>query len=357
MVHAYCKTLGLDQPRREEYLALLELSSANHKLAEVLQSAVIAPNVEPIVERFYDFLLSHAEFSRFLQGREMLARLKHTQSNYLRTLGVEFHTADYFEQRLRVGMAHKRIGLPLRLYQCAYRLLQQLILDMIPGELAEGGVTGAELATFVHKITALDISLAIEIYHAAQVTELQKSLEELRGEEVELRTRALTDGLTGLANRDHSLSVLRVALQNARRWGGPLSIIMADLDLFKQVNDSYGHLVGDQLLRDIAARIESAVRSFDTVGRYGGEEFVIVLVNTPLELARQIAERVRRRIADTPVNLHDKEIRMTISQGLATAVAGDDVHTLIQRADEALYRAKEAGRNCVVVHESHAAGS
>lgn len=129
----------------------------------------------------------------------------------------------------------------------------------------------------------------------------------------------------------------------------PLCVIMADLDRFKEINDGFGHPAGDQVLRDVAARLGTALRDFDLVGRCGGEEFIAVLRNTDLDAAVQIAERVRRRCADHPFDIDRKPNRITISQGVALPYPGDSVDSLTARADAALYAAKQSDRDCVMV--------
>ena len=124
--------------------------------------------------------------------------------------------------------------------------------------------------------------------------------------------------------------------------------MMADLDHFKLINDNHGHLAGDKVLKEVAGRIKAGLREFDVVGRYGGEEFVILLENTSVHTAHQIAERIRLRIGSEPVHVAGHDMQVTISQGLALCSQGDDSHSVLSRADQAMYRAKQAGRNCIV---------
>ena len=156
-----------------------------------------------------------------------------------------------------------------------------------------------------------------------------------------------TDKLTKLASRSHVLEILNNTFIAARRDNKSLSLIMADLDHFKEINDNYGHQVGDQVLMGIAGRIKASVRNIDTAGRYGGEEFIIVLPTTDMITAQQVAERVREQIASSPLSFGDNMIDLTISEGIATLNPDDTVESLIKRADSALYIAKQAGRNRV----------
>jgi diguanylate cyclase (GGDEF)-like protein len=124
---------------------------------------------------------------------------------------------------------------------------------------------------------------------------------------------------------------------------------MADLDYFKEINDSHGHLVGDQVLRIAAARMMSGARASDEIGRYGGEEFLFILQNTDIAEGKDVAERVRARINNDTIHASDADISVSLSLGIAQARDSDVVDTLIDRADEALYAAKQAGRDCVRV--------
>ncbi len=345
----YCDQFGFTADAIKVRLALLGLDARDHARGEQLQREVIVPELERIAAAFYAELLRHAQMRHFLDNDALIENLKRTQKNYLLDLGVAFDTPAYFDERLRVGLAHARAGIPLSLYVCAYRMLTQIIHDAFPPQLVQDHSAREKLAAFVRKIVTLDMSLAIETYHLSQMNTLEKSLENLKQEEDQLRHLANTDALTGLANHAYVVSVLTAALSQARRDTTPLCVVMADLDHFKNINDTHGHLVGDGVLREVAARLRAAVRDVDLVGRYGGEEFMVVFHNTPLATAQEISERVRAHVAGTPVKLQNVAIDITISLGLAHVRNDDDVATLIARADAALYTAKEQGRNRVIV--------
>ncbi|EHH08774.1 PleD family two-component system response regulator [Agrobacterium tumefaciens] len=162
---------------------------------------------------------------------------------------------------------------------------------------------------------------------------------------------AIVDGLTGLNNRRYLDNHLKILFDRAAVRGRPISICMTDIDRFKLVNDTYGHDVGDEVLREFAARIRSTVRGADLACRYGGEEFVVVMPDTPMELAASVAERLRAIVEDKPfyVRSIDRELSITASLGIATSSgafgAPDEI---LKHADKALYEAKHAGRNRVV---------
>lgn len=162
---------------------------------------------------------------------------------------------------------------------------------------------------------------------------------------------AIVDALTGLNNRRYLDNHLKILFDRAAVRGRPISICMTDIDRFKLVNDTYGHDVGDEVLREFAARIRSTVRGADLACRYGGEEFVVVMPDTPMELATSVAERLRAIIEDKPfyVRSIDRELSITASLGIATSSGAFGMpDELLKQADRALYEAKHAGRNRVV---------
>lgn len=163
---------------------------------------------------------------------------------------------------------------------------------------------------------------------------------------------ALTDSLTGVNNRGGMQSMLRREVELAHRHGTPLSVIMLDVDRFKRINDTHGHLVGDCALRTLAQHVKSRIRESDMIFRYGGDEFLIVLSNTPASGASLLAERIRKAVEAVRVHSHDISIHCTVSAGVASCVDGDDVERLLERADQALGQSKSAGRNRV----THVAG-
>ena len=168
-----------------------------------------------------------------------------------------------------------------------------------------------------------------------------------RAAEDRLRELATHDALTGAFNRRHIEEVVKREFERADRYGRPLTVAMLDADHFKRVNDSYGHQVGDDVLRELADRCRRTLRSNDVLGRYGGEEFVIVFPETGLDEARVVAERLRGAIAERPVSTGDLSLPVTVSIGLATSSRGQTPDSLLARADAALYAAKRGGRNLV----------
>jgi diguanylate cyclase (GGDEF)-like protein len=161
----------------------------------------------------------------------------------------------------------------------------------------------------------------------------------------ETREHGLRDGLTGCFNRAHALQALQGELQRARRTGRPLAVLMFDIDHFKAINDTCGHLRGDAVLAAVGRQLNDVLRTTDVRCRYGGDEFLVILPDTPALGAQQVAECLRREIADLRLS-SNAAASVTASLGVAVALPGDlDVDAVIARADEALYRAKRSGRN------------
>lgn len=162
-----------------------------------------------------------------------------------------------------------------------------------------------------------------------------------------LHMQATHDRLTGVWNRAAIMDCLEGELERAARQNTCIGVVLADLDHFKRVNDTYGHPAGDRVLQEAAQRMRLALRPYDRIGRYGGEEFLIMTPGCRLSDAMTLAERIRDSISAEPVDSRSGDIPMTVSLGVTIGGdrAGEDAGTLIAAADEALYRAKNAGRN------------
>jgi diguanylate cyclase (GGDEF)-like protein len=181
-----------------------------------------------------------------------------------------------------------------------------------------------------------------------RILQLQNEL--VRSRE-QLRMQATHDALTGLLNRRCIIQALSDELSRGERAAKAIGVLMLDLDHFKQVNDVHGHLAGDAVLAEVAGRLASAVRAYDKVGRYGGEEFLVVLPDCAEDLLGCIGERIRTRVEAKPVVTASAEIGITVSVGGTVTGEGTRKNTsaLIRAADEALYRAKARGRNCCMI--------
>jgi len=192
--------------------------------------------------------------------------------------------------------------------------------------------------------------LKVRLGAARRILELQDKL--LAVHEA-LREQATHDSLTGLLNRPAVLEACRRELDRANREQKQVGVILADLDHFKRINDKYGHDTGDAVLREAANRMSEVIRAYDSLGRYGGEEFLLIAPNCDARAGKELADRLRRRIADSPLAVCGKEVTLTISLGV-TAYLGQqhpDANELVRQADATLYEAKALGRDCVAVHK------
>jgi two-component system cell cycle response regulator len=190
--------------------------------------------------------------------------------------------------------------------------------------------------------------LQARLHTGRRILSLEETLIHAREE---MRFKATHDGLTTLWNRASILSLVQSELNRSVREPRPTSLLLCDIDHFKRVNDNYGHLTGDKVLEEVARRLISVVRNYDAVGRYGGEEFLILLCECDNDGLRARAEDVRAAIASTPIQTGNAEVSVSISIGAMTCNDGNSglaLKCLLAQADAALYRAKAEGRNRTV---------
>ncbi len=196
--------------------------------------------------------------------------------------------------------------------------------------------------------------LRARVWTGKRILSLQREL--IRARE-DLRFQATHDALTGVWSHGATLDLLGCELRRGFRTHASTGILMIDLDHFKNVNDTYGHLTGDAVLKEAVQRISRAVRSYDFVGRYGGEEFLAILSNCTLEDLRTVAERTRCAVAETAISTKVANVDVTVSIGGVVTSTGTDDLELLSAADSALYEAKQAGRNRVVIGSCEATQS
>jgi len=204
--------------------------------------------------------------------------------------------------------------------------------------------------TFIPLISATGLvtHLCLIVYDVTDNAVHKKDLEQANSE---LAILSQTDGLTKLFNRTHWENCLKAEYKRWTRSQHASCLVMIDIDLFKNVNDTYGHLVGDEVIRHLSALIRAHVRETDVSGRYGGEEFAILLADTSIENAQIFAERLRLEIEQAVVKYNDIDLKYTVSMGLAEIDASiKNYEAWIECSDAALYRSKESGRNKVTLH-------
>ena len=189
-----------------------------------------------------------------------------------------------------------------------------------------------------------------------QLEDMQNKLDEMEKSAIaaqhaieEQRKKAMHDALTGLPNREAYQQRLEQEVHRLQRYGNKLSLMVCDIDLFKRINDNYGHLAGDKVLKIIAKSLQINLRDSDFIARFGGEEFVCLMPETSKEDAKIVAEKLRKKIEGSPFNFKKEPVQITISFGISEFAEGDSADDVFERADKALYKAKENGRNQVVL--------
>jgi diguanylate cyclase len=180
---------------------------------------------------------------------------------------------------------------------------------------------------------------------------IDERTDELRRQNERLEQIAITDSLTGIYNRRFFFELADKEVARAKRYGNPMSVVILDADHFKKMNDTYGHLIGDQILMNLAQLCQENIRSLDIIARYGGEEFVILMPEVDCTAAYNSAERLRMLVETTSMVTGGLDVMMTISLGIACWNGENDLdfNALLARADRALYQSKESGRNRVSV--------
>ena len=248
-------------------------------------------------------------------------------------------------------------------YEVARRVRQEEEIPYIPiivvtaRDSTEDKVTGLDAGADDYLTKPINFpELEARVRSMLRIKRLQDQLEEKNRE---LEQLSISDGLTGLFNHRHMHELLQEEFERSGRTGEPLSVIMFDLDRFKQVNDTYGHQAGDAVLKELADILRETAREIDKLGRYGGEEFMVILPGSDAEAGRTFAERVRENVEKQQFDIHaDHALHMTISAGVATYPAddADGPRRLVHYADQALYSAKNNGRNRVVRYDASLAG-
>lgn len=343
-----CAAHGFDVAGMRETVAALGLPEGHAGLAERIRREVIGEGAGAIVAACVAGLAGLSEAAAFRDGPGA-PDCRRAWRDRLRRFGAGIDTPAYFAEYLSLASKPAQAGLSVRLLQWQHLATQRALLEGVRDRWRRDPATARALAGCVLGVTALNLLLSVEGFHRGRILSLQGEAEATRAEIARLRRSATMDELTGAMSFGHAMEVLDRMIGGAARSGKPLCVLMADLDFFKKVNDTYGHIAGDIVLRHAGERIRAALRDTDAVGRFGGEEFVIFLANAGRDLGAAIAERIRLGIAKAPFHAKRSNIDVTISIGLAAWRPGETRQDILERADRAMYAAKRAGRNRVVV--------
>lgn len=323
----------------------------------------ITEQLDVLVDCFYRKQTQITEISLLIGDSETLRRLKEAMRHYILELFNGVYDQQYVNRRLRIGKVHKRIGVSPKLYISAMWLLENTLTESIqqaPEEFFDVDIR-AYIIKSLSKLLMLDTQFVFDTYFAILVTEVESAKNELSQYAVsleeavanrtaELERLSTEDGLTGLKNQRSFYEYLKREVSLAKRNNHPISLALFDVDRFKHVNDSKGHLAGDHLLKHIARVIKNSVRETDLAFRYGGDEFCIIFPNTP----RAGAEEMVKRII-----LGFEKSKGNSDSGFSVGVSslGPDQYTnyenFMRMADTAIYISKEASKRHPGCHVSY----
>ena len=350
-----CDQLQIAGEELQTRLAFLSFGEQDGRnLVEIRD--VIASHVDEIIGEFYGHLLQFEELRGILSDPALVERLKGTQRQYLLSLGLSADCVEYAEGRLRIGLTHERVGLKQKWYLGAYHKLFELILQRLVVRYSGDANRLSSLVLTLNKIITLDEIFVVETYYHATMQRLEESLCQLKDAHRRLIEISRLDPLTQADNRRALMESLELELRRSHRYHHPFALLFLDIDHFKEINDRYGHAFGDKVLQRTVGVARGQVRPPDIIGRYGGEEFAIGLVECSLEGAQRIAERIRLRIAESSIVWEQNVASVTVSIGIAMLTPEvDRVETLIDHADRALYEAKAGGRNRVKIFQDASA--
>jgi diguanylate cyclase len=316
---------------------------------------LIQQHIEAIVDKFYKKLTSDKEMSLIIGDAETLQRLRAAQRQYILDLFEGFYDLEYVNNRLRIGAVHKRIGVEPKYYLSAVQTLKAILCGVIRQNVSKG-VDIHPIFNALDKLLSFDTQLVVDTYIRSLISEIEASKYQLEryaqslAEKVAQRTEELRDlssrdSLTNLFNRRAFSEHLRRYIANAKRQGLVLSLVYFDIDNFKVINDTQGHLIGDDILASIGEILQEISREVDVPCRCGGDEFCVLLPGASSHDAKNYAMRLISRFNQ----LYPKE---TLSLGISGM--GPDTFTtvqeLIDQADRAMYTAKKNHGNKLVMY-------
>ena len=345
-----CDRLQITEEELQTRLAFLSFGQQDwQNLVEIHD--VISSHVDELAGEFYDHLLQFEELRVILSDPELVERLKGSQRRYLLSLGQFGDRVEYAEGRLRIGLTHERVGLKQKWYLGAYHKLFELILQQLAVRCSQDARRLSSLVRTLNKAITLDEIFVVETYYHATMQRLEDGLCQLKDAHRQLEGLSRQDSLTSVNNRRALMEALASEFHRSRRYRHQFALLFLDVDHFKEINDRYGHTFGDQVLLHVVQQARGMIRPPDIIGRYGGEEFVIGLVECNQTSALQIAERIRLKIAQDQVAWEHHLTTVTVSIGVVMLSPDiDHVETFIARADQAMYHAKRRGRNRVELY-------
>ncbi|GAA5012233.1 protoglobin domain-containing protein [Acinetobacter puyangensis] len=357
-INSVYKTLGeqlhINEVEIRQRKVLLGFDFDDEKLLE--KSLIwIVDDIATIIERFYDKQIEIDEVALIIGDADTLGRLKNTMQGYVRELFSGSYELEYTNSRLRIGLIHKRIGVSPKYYLSALLSLKQNIFAILEQNVADAAQC-EKIKASLDKLLMLDSQLVFDAYFRSMLLEVEVARDRAEKNEAQLETivadrtqkleeLARKDALTGLWNRRHFIEELFCEIVRSKRQSLHLSVLYIDLDGFKQLNDSQGHLVGDDALCNFGQELTGLCRNYDTVARMGGDEFVILLPGLDSQQATEVAKRIL---------VWDKKQHYDISMSIGIATTGleywvETPEELLALADAAMYLAKHNGGSRYIV--------
>ncbi|MDH3327300.1 MAG: protoglobin domain-containing protein [Gammaproteobacteria bacterium] len=295
----FCEKYGFDEHKRNGRLSAIGLGQDEKALAEQVLRHVIHPHLDDLVAQFFRILRLDDEANRIFSRGFRDDKLAHFLASYLSSMGAEFYQPAYFEQRLRIGIAHVNAGVSLVVFQIGYRILQQLLMDAVP----KAAKNESLLRAFILKITTLDLVIATEVYQkysGITRTEIQDPNEMSRG------------SVRKLLNNEQVNELLLTGLQQSGSET-PGCLAIAKIDEVDKIERVYGKVTVDQVRRGLTERLLATLRPGDGVGLVAGEGFIFVLSHTSLLMAEEISKRLMSCVSQNPVSADKMTIPVTIS--------------------------------------------
>ena len=334
----------------EQRKALFSFGSKDVETLKTIKP-IIDANLDLLVEKFYEMQTNIPEISLLIGDSDTLARLHRAQRKYIVDLFTGLYDLEYVNNRLRIGLVHKRIGVDPKLYLSAVYTLKYLLYEVLRNEIPQEDKCQCVLNA-IEKLLLFDVTLVFDTYIRSLVTEIEiakqksdqyaRELEHKvkeRTEQLEILSR--TDPLTGLLNVRHLMDVLVITLRAAQRRSEPVSLMFMDINDFKLINDTEGHQQGDEILRVVGTAIKKVARAEDHCFRYGGDEFCIILPNCKASDAHAIySSRLKSHIQQRVHNLF-------LSIGIAQTGPNDYIEpeALLRKADKNMYADKEKSKS------------
>mgnify|MGYP003633121071 FL=1 len=308
--------------------------------------SLIEQHIEELVSEFYARQTSTPEIAALIGDADTLSRLQLAQRRYVLDLFEGRYGLEYVNNRLRIGLVHKRIGVEPKLYLSAVHLISSLLVDTITLRAEHKSQAEAAIRA-LFRLISFDVTLIFETYIQGMVSEVEvarKKTEEyaqaLQATIVDRTNQLRTDALTGLTARRYLDEGLARILQSARRRSEPVTIVFIDVNGFKKINDSFGHVHGDEVLKGVGLALREVARSEDICSRYGGDEFCVVLSNsTRADAEKNYCQRVHDLIAQRMPGV-------SVSMGVAQTGPQEflDIPNLFKTADERMYQEKAKTR-------------